>query len=68
MTPAKERLKKVADRLSEDDAAIVLVLARKLARRRRNEDRDAEDERLIREALAEPGEISLEESLARRGL
>ncbi len=68
MTPAKERLKKVADRLSEDDAAIVLSLARTLLRRGRVRDEDAEDVRAFREAMAESGEVPYEEYRRSRGL
>ncbi len=68
MSPAKAQLKRLADKLTDEDAGIVLTLARKLARRQRHEDEDAGDVRMLRAALAEPGEIPLEEALARRGL
>lgn len=67
MIPAKERLKKIADRLSDEDAAIVLFLARKLASRRRQTDEDAEDARDFRAAMAEAGEIPYDEYRRSRG-
>lgn len=66
MTPAKERLKKIADRLTEDEAAIVLRVARELAgtgrgsRRRLQDLEDRADARLADEALADPERIPYE--------
>jgi hypothetical protein len=67
VSPAKTQLKRLADKLTEEDAAIVLSLARKLARRSRPEDEDAADVRALRKALAEPGEIPYEEYRRARG-
>ncbi len=66
MTPAKERLKKVADRLSEDEAAVVLRVARELqgagreSAKRLRDLEDRADARLATEALADPERIPYE--------
>ena len=51
MSPTKTQLKRLADKLTDDDAAIVLTLVRKLAGRHRNAVRAAED----REDLEDSG-------------
>ena len=71
MSPAKAQLKRLADKLTEEDAGLVLTLVRKLASRRRNADREAEDREDVedaRKALAEPGSTPWEEFKAARGL
>ena len=65
---ARAQLKTVADRLSEEDARTVLSLAQKLAAARRQEAEDRADVEDALEALAEPGEVSLEALKAELGL
>jgi hypothetical protein len=55
MSPATVRLKKLADKLSEEDAVLLLTVARQLSRRRRREDEDRQDRADAMNALAEPG-------------
>jgi hypothetical protein len=71
VSPAKVQLKRLADRLTEEDAGLVLSLARKLASRRRIENRqveDREDTEDARKALAEPGSTPWVKFKAARGL
>lgn len=71
VVPAKEQVKRLAERLTDEDAALVLPLMRTLARRRRKDAREAEDRQDIedaRKALAEPGRTPWEKFKAARGL
>jgi hypothetical protein len=68
MTPAVERLKKMADKLSEEDAGILLSLARQLSKRHRSDDEDRRDADDARAALAEPGTRPWEQFKRERGL
>ena len=74
VSPAKVQLKKLADRLSEEDAGLVLTLARKIASMRRNSAREAEDRedledaRAARAEAAAKGTIPWEQVKARHGL
>ena len=53
MTPATARLKKLADRLSEEDAALVLAIARQVVRYRPHTE-DRADEVEARRRLHDP--------------
>jgi hypothetical protein len=68
MTPAVERLKKMADKLSEEDAGILLSLARQLSKRHQNDDEDRRDVADARAALAEPGTKPWDQLKRERGL
>jgi hypothetical protein len=74
VSPAKTQLKRWTDKLTDEDAAIVLPLVRKLARDRRTAERESEDRQDIedaRAALAEAavkGTIPWEKVKARHGL
>jgi hypothetical protein len=54
MTPATARLKKLADRLSEEDAALVLAIARQVVRHRPHAAEDRADEAEARRRLHDP--------------
>ena len=71
VSPAVMQLKRLADRLSDEDASLVLSLARQLASRRRKAIREAEDREDIedaRKALAEPGTTPWEDVKTSLGL
>jgi hypothetical protein len=74
VSPAHAELKDLTDRLSDDEAAAVLRVARIVSgtgRKARSRVRSLEDEadaRMLREALAEPGEIPYDEYRRARGL
>ena len=74
MSPAKTQLKRLADRLSDEDAGLVLSLVRTLARRRRTLERELEDQedvtdvRAAREEAAAKGTIPWEQVKAKHGL
>lgn len=74
MSPARTQLKRWADRLTEEDAAIALSLVRTLARQRRQTTREQEDRedladaRAAREEAAAKGTIPWEQVKAKHGL
>ena len=74
MSPAKTQLKRLADRLSDEDAGLVLSLVRTLARQRRTLERELEDQedvadvRAAREEAAAKGTIPWEQVKAKHGL
>lgn len=74
MSATKTALKRWADRLSDEDAGIVLTLVRTLARRRRSLERELEDRedlvdvRASRTEAAAKGTIPWEQVKAKHGL
>ena len=74
MSAARDALLDLAGKLTEDEAAAVLTVARAVAgsgrsaRRRLREWEDRADVRAARKALAEPGEIPLSAVKAQLGL
>jgi hypothetical protein len=71
LVAAKEQVKRLVERLSDEDAILVLPLVRTLARRLRKEERQAEDRQDIddaRKALTEPDSTPWEEFKAAREL
>jgi len=68
MSPASVRLKKLADRLSEDDAELVLAIARQVLRRRTLPRDDRADEVEARRRLADPEDPVESYDEARRDL
>jgi hypothetical protein len=72
MTPATERLKKMVDKLSEEDAGLLLTIARQLSKRHRlelDEDRrDLEDALRAEREAAASGEPPVPLAVVRRDL
>ena len=74
MSPAKTQLKRLADRLSEEDASLALSLVRTLARQRRTLERKLEDQqdvadvRAAREEATAKGTIPWDQVKAKHGL
>ena len=58
MSPAKTQLKRLADRLSDEDAGVVLSLGRMLARRRRTLERELEDQEDVTDVRAARGKVA----------
>jgi len=68
MSPATVRLKRLADKLSEEDAVLLLTVARQLSRRRQREEEDRQDRVDATAALAEPGSKPWGQVKRERGL